>query len=365
MPGDAAKRELQRNKQREFRAKVQHQLSFLRGRVATLESELQTLKRDKALGLSWVDIARAMRNDVKVEQRATKKLQASVADQAAFLEAMLRWVHSLYPAVERPPSAYPLWFNVGLGGSDTTRRAALDWITQHMYYHTPTVLRAAGFHPTDRFPSQQFVFDTSKGYNEYIYTDRRFIPASLARVFAAYKHLYHTNSVEFVIAGCKVLDRKLLGDDFIYSRRKSKKDCRVHREFVSEHQIVHVQHSIHDDSKHPLGSIHRHRTTWIVLDAIAPDVVMETRYFHKSQAWMRGTGYVPIEVEADLTGYFDEYKAAVDRDDFAMLPLSVQEDQLRSHMAKTYPRCMKTLNYELDQVLREHAARQATSIELV
>ncbi|OQR85921.1 hypothetical protein ACHHYP_11194 [Achlya hypogyna] len=361
----ATKRLVKRDKQRDFRRKVASQLSFLRDRVGELEATLTTLKRDKAMTLSWLDIAKAMKQDIKCVERTKKKLRTSVQDQTIFLESMVKWVQSLYPNTERPPNSYPLWYNVGLCGSDVSRRAALEWITLHMYHHTPTVLHLAGFHPDNRAPSQEFVFDTSKGYNEYIYTDRRFIPASLSRVFAAYKHLYHTNTVEFVVAGRKVLDQKLLGEGMIYSRRKSKKDGSVHREFVSENRIVHVQHSVHDDNKHPLSSLHRHRTTWIVLDAVAPDLVMETRFFHKSQAWTRERGYVPLEEEAELTGYFSEYRAAVDREDFSMLPLSVQEDQLRHHMAKTYPRCMKTLNYELDQVLREHAAREATTAKRV
>ncbi|OQR81708.1 hypothetical protein THRCLA_11483 [Thraustotheca clavata] len=346
-----AKRLVKRDKQRDFRRKVANQLDFLQNRVHELENQLVLLQRDKAMELSWADIAKAMRKDLKTTHGTQKKLQESVQAKHTFVEAMCKWVQSLYPSPERSPSQYPLWFNVGLCGNDLTRKAALEWITLHMYHHTPTVLQLAGFHPEHRFPSQDFNFDTSKGYCEYTYQERRFISASLSQVYAAYKHLYYTNSVEFVVAGRKVLDLKLIDQGIFYSRRKSKKDGIVHREFVSDDRIVHVQHSIHDDSKHPLGVIHRHRTTWIVLEAIAPNLVMETRFFHKSQAWTRDKGYVTLDEEAELVGMT---KGKSERSSFKQLPNHVQEDKLRRHMAATYPYCMRILNNELDQVGMSH-----------
>ncbi|KDO32149.1 hypothetical protein SPRG_03366 [Saprolegnia parasitica CBS 223.65] len=348
---DDAQRVRKREKQRDFRRKVHHQLEFLRGRVAHLETQLRAARARKAMvPLSWCEVARALKADVVATKGVRKSLLAQAEDHAEFLEAMVKWVQSLSP--ERPPSRFPLWYNVGLCGSNASRRAALDWITQHMYHHTPMVLQHMGFHPTDTTPSQAFIFDNSKGYIEYIYTDRRIhCAATLAQVLAAYQRLYYANSVDFVVAGRQVMDQDELGKDFIYSRREFKNENVVHREFVSEHQIVHVQHSIHDDSKHPLGAIHRHRMAWIVLEAVSPTMVVETKVFQKSQSWTEAAGYVSVDEEARIVGVFEE--PHMDQDDYDMLPPSVQEAQLRQHVTSTLSRCMQTLNGELEMALQQ------------
>ncbi|OQR85914.1 hypothetical protein ACHHYP_11195 [Achlya hypogyna] len=350
-----AERRLKRDKQRDFRRKVSHQLEFLRSRVAALQTSLRAARAEKAMRLPWAEVAKAMRQDVVATKGKRKALLAQVEDHVELAEAMYKWVQSLSP--ERPLSKYPVWFSVGLCGNDISRRAAMDWITQHMYYHTPTILHLAGFRPDMQMSSQEFVFDTSKGYIEYVYTDRRFHRAALHQVLAAYQRLYYANSVDFVVAGRKVMDQ---GDGMIYSRREPKNENVVHREFVSDDRIVHVQHSIHDDSRHPLGAVHRHRTAWIVLDVVGPNVVMETKVFHKSQSWTVEKGYVSLEEEADIVGYFDD---GMDRDDFAMLPTSVQENHLRRHMGTTFPRCMNTLNCELEQAMAQLHLEDAASFD--
>ncbi|KDO32148.1 hypothetical protein SPRG_03365 [Saprolegnia parasitica CBS 223.65] len=242
-----AKRLLKRNQQRDFRRKVNQQLEFLRRRVAELEAELEMRKKGRSMLLPWSHVEQALRHDLAECQATNTDLNATVRARVALTHAMTKWLQSIYQPIERGPNELPTWFRAGLCDNDEARRAVCDWITQHMYYHTDSVLQRMGFHPSDQSPMQEFVFDTSKGYIEYIYRDRCIHYASLDRVLEAYRRLCHTSTMPFVAANRQRLDASILGDEFIYSRHHAVNDNLVHREFVSENRVVFVQHSIHDD----------------------------------------------------------------------------------------------------------------------
>ncbi|OQS00247.1 hypothetical protein THRCLA_06102 [Thraustotheca clavata] len=291
--GDKVHKRLQkRNQQREFRRKVNQQLELLRARAKELEIELNDKRKNRSLLLPWSQVEYALRNDLIECQTANKHLIQNIADMQLLNHLMIKWLRTLFPIVENS-SEYPAWYRIGLCQDDASKIAICDWVTQHMYHNTDHVLMLSGFRSENHFPSQGFLFDTSKGYIEYNFYDRRIHHESFDIVLEAFRELFLTNN-SFSTGN----DSTILSKEYIYSRGHDISECLVHREFIKDNRVVFVQHSIQDDAKFPNEQIHRHKANWIVLELIAPNVVMETKVFQKSQSWTSVYGYFTPEEEA-------------------------------------------------------------------
>ncbi|KAH9085055.1 hypothetical protein LEN26_020716 [Aphanomyces euteiches] len=334
----AKKRQYNREKQREFRRKLELQLEGLRDMVQTLEEELNTRleKRqdpktstdDEAQTsmLPWREVATVFSKSAMTSMHTNRALKSELKQLKYVAACMHRFVHPEPSLTPSPRNQYTNGGKLVLLKASDSRKMGAEWITNRLYYNADAILHQYDMHMNnmDRIGDILVSRDANNVF-QYVTRHQRVVHAPFEQVCEAYERIsrgstYGHNGVDLVLSNRSPLDAELMSSldkSIVYSQANLFRngtawvDNKLWRTYITPHRLLIVSQNVQSDEVHPVTPLQRNRFSIVTVDRLDEKTTMTRQLNYNSQAFSADGTYVPLDIETkqfntDLSSIEDE-----------------------------------------------------------
>ncbi|KAF0683091.1 Aste57867_24779 [Aphanomyces stellatus] len=331
----AKKRQYNRDKQREFRKKLEMELEDLRGSVKALEYEVNT-RRGRMRGatdgadssfLPWRDVAAVFSQSAMTAVHTNRALKSEIKHVKLLAECMHAWVHSATPRFTTPRDRFATGGGpMVLHKSHESRKIAAEWITDRLGHNADAIFHAHGMPSEATRLADIVVSRDASGIFEYVTRHQRAVDAPFDHVCQAYTLISQgvaseSGGIDLVLSNRVELDKELMrsvGKDIVYSQATlvraghEWRDNKLWRTFRTPTRLLIVSQNVLEDDAHPVTRLQRHRFSIVAVDRLTDGKTLTRQLNYNSQAFSAADGaYVSLDIEmqqfsADLSHVADD-----------------------------------------------------------
>ncbi|KAF0694922.1 Aste57867_14228 [Aphanomyces stellatus] len=309
------KREYIRNMMRIYRQQDREGLMYLRNRVKELEGELTTLSHKQkppptaeSHMLSWKEIAVALREERHRSEMEHEQLKLEVAEKHALLEEMKQWTVSRRSILPSLNANTRTWRNSSLFAQPRSRALGKAWITEQMYHNADRMFHDHGFPALDREFETVDIHFTDGGVFDLVHRRQGLVTVPPKALMALYRqHLCDIITVDWF----QPVVQDTLAEETTQTSLHQLNIDGARQEYVNVlagefHDAtasLFVAQQITDDESVQHNRLQRNRMIWMQLVPTTTPGQLVLRFLYvKSQLFTHGSGYVPLQKEADVWG---------------------------------------------------------------
>ncbi|EQC38969.1 hypothetical protein, variant [Saprolegnia diclina VS20] len=262
MTVDAADRRRRTDIQRKWRQKLAAEIKALRSEASALEAALVDRKVSTTV-LPWRDVALTLADDTRASVHRNRVLKRQYNAQLQLLLSLAQRASSL----ARPLLSYEAWHHTSLCAPAHTRRCALEWSTNAMFYNTNAMLEKHSVASSVHFANYK-IAATENNVFEYVWHMRKTVPLAFepARRLGQYwVQQYIRGGMWPLLEPSTDLDvYGLAHTSYVHTTRLRPLEhvYFLSREYHSDAQTVIVGQTMHTDELHPMTTPFRHRMFW-------------------------------------------------------------------------------------------------------
>ncbi|OQS05385.1 hypothetical protein THRCLA_02469 [Thraustotheca clavata] len=304
---DELKRLYNRQKQREFRERLENKLSALRLKVSELETQLARQNPSNSLLLPWQEVASSLATLTATTVDENRLLRQQLEQLQRLYRVMQLWVHqpqAIHPAnnsIQEQPSFTSK--RISLHNDLDIRQMSCEWLMERLYQNSERLLEHHGLLRVDTLLEDIIIDVSDCGALEYYSRLRRVVDAPLRHVAKAYRLMGNNNQGDFILSKRTQLDLQALAEKgIVYSQATYKRnqqpwqDNRLWGIFENSSRFVIVSQNVHDDELNPLTPLQRFRYSIIVADRLSESKTLVREMVYSSQTFDAIT-YIPLELE--------------------------------------------------------------------
>ncbi|OQR99863.1 hypothetical protein THRCLA_06356 [Thraustotheca clavata] len=302
------KRTYNRERQRMLQNERLMQVQNLKQQITLLQEQLQS---QYMRPLKWKEIAQEIQDCEKESKLLQKTLRRKVNRLEQLIKIMTQWVADMMYVEKSLDNRNLDCKNITLMEEPLSRQLGCEWILDHLFYNMEYVFSNCGFPgPNSDEIFQRFQVTINENENcQYEWCTQRILPASFDDTTFAFQKILKDNYMG--IGRRQPLENQLISTNtkcFDYSRQLFKHSNHVDwenwlcGEYFEPNRYVIVMQSIHNDAKHPSGTLQRNRMTWVVVDRIGPMLSRTRELMTFSNYWTKDTGNFSLEQEAKFWG---------------------------------------------------------------